>query len=211
MNPYETLGVEKDASPEDIKAAYRREVSKAHPDREGGSAEAAQKVNDAYAVLSDPERRARYDQTGSDGPTQTPQQKAQELVIQAFMQALDKDSRDPLGYARSKMDEIKSVAVQRERVANRRIEGLTKMSARANSKSGSRLLHDMLEAQIGRQRATLAEAKEATAMADDALTLMADFVLDPEPNSQPTQDKDLLEMISLMGNFKRPKYGKEWV
>jgi DnaJ-class molecular chaperone len=41
MNHYDTLGVPRDASPEDIKRAFRRERSKAHPDREGGDKEQA--------------------------------------------------------------------------------------------------------------------------------------------------------------------------
>jgi len=63
VNPYEILGVPSDATQADIKAAYRREAQKAHPDR-GGSTERFQKVAKAWEVLGDPDSRALYDATG---------------------------------------------------------------------------------------------------------------------------------------------------
>ena len=63
---YETLGVARDASAEDIKKAFRKLARKYHPDvSKEKDAEARMKdVNEAYAVLSDPEKRAAYDQVG---------------------------------------------------------------------------------------------------------------------------------------------------
>lgn len=84
---YETLGVARDASPEDIKAAYRRASSAAHPDREGGSTEKQQAVNMAYEVLSDPKRRASYDQ-GGDGAVDNIQDQAREMFVNLLKQAM---------------------------------------------------------------------------------------------------------------------------
>lgn len=64
MKLYTTLGVAPAATQTEIKAAFRRKAKDAHPDREGGSTEAMAAINEAYAVLGDPERRARYDATG---------------------------------------------------------------------------------------------------------------------------------------------------
>lgn len=60
MDYYNTLGITKDATPEDIKKAYRSLASKHHPDK-GGDTATFQKVQEAYATLSDPEKRAAYD------------------------------------------------------------------------------------------------------------------------------------------------------
>ncbi|MHC4607136.1 MAG: DnaJ domain-containing protein, partial [Planctomycetota bacterium] len=67
---YEVLGVERGASQEDVKGAYRKLALKYHPDHNQGDKEAEQKfkeISQAYDVLSDPEKRAKYDQFGHDG------------------------------------------------------------------------------------------------------------------------------------------------
>lgn len=67
---YEILGVSRDANPEEIKKAFRRLARQYHPDANPGDPTAEEKfkqINEAYAVLSDPEKRARYDAFGDAG------------------------------------------------------------------------------------------------------------------------------------------------
>ena len=67
---YEVLGVKKDASAEEIKKAYRKSAMKYHPDRNPGDKEAEEKfkeLGEAYEVLSDDDKRSRYDQFGFAG------------------------------------------------------------------------------------------------------------------------------------------------
>jgi DnaJ-class molecular chaperone len=63
---YKTLGVPRGADDKAIKSAYRRLARKHHPDVSKGSARRFQEINEAYAVLSDPDKRKRYDTLGSD-------------------------------------------------------------------------------------------------------------------------------------------------
>ena len=67
---YEVLGVEKGATAEEIKKAYRKSAMKYHPDRNPGDKEAEEKfkeIGEAYEVLSDDQKRSRYDQFGFAG------------------------------------------------------------------------------------------------------------------------------------------------
>jgi molecular chaperone DnaJ len=65
---YTTLGVPKGATSDDIKRAYRKLAHQHHPDKQGGNADKFKEINEAYQVLSDPKKRAQYDQFGSVPP-----------------------------------------------------------------------------------------------------------------------------------------------
>ena len=67
---YEVLGVDKSSDEQTIKKAYRKLAKQYHPDMNPGDQEAEKKfkeINEAYAVLSDSEKKARYDQYGHAG------------------------------------------------------------------------------------------------------------------------------------------------
>ncbi len=65
---YKILGLERSASADDVRKAYRKLAMQYHPDRNPGNKQAEEKfkdINEAYQVLSDPQKKARYDQLGS--------------------------------------------------------------------------------------------------------------------------------------------------
>jgi molecular chaperone DnaJ len=67
---YQTLGVSKDASKEQIKKAYKKLAKKYHPDlnKDAGASDKFKEINEAASVLGDPEKRSRYDQFGTADP-----------------------------------------------------------------------------------------------------------------------------------------------
>ena len=65
---YKILGVDKHATEEEIKKAFRKLAHKYHPDKPEGNEEKFKEINEAYQVLSNKEKRAQYDQFGSAGP-----------------------------------------------------------------------------------------------------------------------------------------------
>jgi molecular chaperone DnaJ len=67
---YEVLGVQRNATEQELKSAYRKLALQYHPDRnpgDNGSEEKFKEINEAYAVLSNPDNRARYDRYGHAG------------------------------------------------------------------------------------------------------------------------------------------------
>src|SRR3989338_10754128 len=71
---YKILGVEKNASAEEIKKAFRLLAHQYHPDKKSGNEEKFKEVNEAYQILSDPKKRSNYDNFGfgySDGGFQS--------------------------------------------------------------------------------------------------------------------------------------------
>lgn len=107
MNPmslYDDLGVAKDASATSLKAAHRAAAKREHPDV-GGDRERFDRIQRAYDVLSDPERRARYDDTGiyDESPEAAEEQDAlglvQRLLIDIVFGRADLASLDLIGAA----------------------------------------------------------------------------------------------------------------
>ena len=64
---YSVLGVQRDATDEEIKKAYRKLAHEHHPDKTGGDAERFKEINEAYQILSDRKKRSEYDRFGSAG------------------------------------------------------------------------------------------------------------------------------------------------
>src|SRR5581483_5693447 len=64
---YEVLGVNRNASADEIKKAFRQKAIQYHPDKEGGDETMFKEVNEAYEVLKEPSKRQRYDQFGHAG------------------------------------------------------------------------------------------------------------------------------------------------
>lgn len=70
-NPYETLGVAKDATLDQIKKVYRQKSKKCHPDA-GGDGEEFKRISSAYELLSNQERRDHFDRTGETAEVEDP-------------------------------------------------------------------------------------------------------------------------------------------
>ena len=107
---YTTLGVDRQADTATIKSAFRRASRQAHPDKEGGSDAAQAAVNEAWRVLSDPELRKLYDETGSAERELTQEEKlrkeAWKRLVGLFANAIvDPNGDDPVALTRDSIRE----------------------------------------------------------------------------------------------------------
>lgn len=94
IDPYETLGVAREASTAQIKTAYRKRAKNAHPDT-GGDTDAFARLNTSYEILSDPVRRKIFDETGYD-PTLADTKDLEGLVVlETLINEFILDEREP--------------------------------------------------------------------------------------------------------------------
>jgi curved DNA-binding protein CbpA len=134
-NLYEVLGVARDATFDDIKRAYRSLAQRHHPDKDGGDNALFQQIQEAYATLSDPEKRAAYDTTGKvPGAPPDDREKAIQLIMQTMDVVLDggnpalqdvlKMTDDLVFHALSELErmiDIRAGKLERIRIARQRI------------------------------------------------------------------------------------------
>lgn len=172
---YETLGVARDATPDEVKAAYRRAASAAHPDRHGGSTEDMQAVNAAYDTLRDPEARARYDEDGSYGSHKSIDSQADAYLRRHFEAALDQDL-EPVRYAAAQLNTSRTDVGALRRTLNRDIAKAEKRLGKTKVKGKRRnLVEEILRARLVTLNGRLAQCDEAEAVADRAAAVLADY------------------------------------
>jgi curved DNA-binding protein CbpA len=109
IDPYETLGIDRGADEQAIKAAYRKVVKSAHPDS-GGDTEAFGRLQACYDLLKDPVRRKVYDNTGYDPQLADPRDlqgilKLETLVNDFILDEREPGSFDPVAAMRRKLSD----------------------------------------------------------------------------------------------------------
>lgn len=175
MNPYEKLDIETDATKADIKKAYRRKAQECHPDRPDGNKEEFQAVKLAYEVLSNPERRKKFDEFGDID--EAPKQNIAEQMVMNFFNAMI-DNGDMSGNIIDRTIE----AINREQnkckndiaKAAQKLAALEKKKNRINAK-GNNLFDGLLVQKIEVLSRGITQAKEMIGNFDTALELLADY------------------------------------
>jgi curved DNA-binding protein CbpA len=185
MSHYETLGVAPDASPDDIKRAYRRAARDSHPDREHGDAEKMAKVNRAYEVLGNPETRQHYDQTGQE-PGQ-PSDPVTSTLAELFELAIESCDGDVIEYCHRKITSALKELDGREAAANGSIRKLTKKRDRVKPKGdGENLYTALIDGKLAIEQDLLRQVAVARKTMNGARERLRGYesTYVPEPNTQ---------------------------
>lgn len=173
--PYQTLGIGRDASQDEVRAAYRARIRATHPDREGGSHDEAQAVNAAYSLLSDPARRAHYDKTG-----ETKDQTAQ-LLLEVMRGALelaltnaDRIRGDLVDYARGQIRERLEVNAGKMRTFERERDKLRRLQGRISGPSKN-LAADLIAQALENAERDISALKQAMDLQRAAIEGLAEY------------------------------------
>jgi curved DNA-binding protein CbpA len=199
MNPYEVLGVPKNADAKAIKAAYRKQSAVHHPDKEGGSDEAFNRVALAHEVLSDPARRYRYDTLGRLDASRVTPERVKLFIQDALQQVIDAErpdgsTDDPerenirdkmmLGLAGARME-----IARRIRKAKVKLKRAERLAVRFKTNNDFDPITEILKAQLKRLEQEVHDQEDALELSEEVDRVLKTYVyqIDPWAEGQHTQ------------------------
>jgi len=136
---YQTLGIQTDATEEEIKNAYRNKAKETHPDKNDGDDRGFAEVNRAYEVLSDPEKRKRYDETGDDKERNIQQEVTSVILGYAMSwidQVNDEKSQNMVDFIKTSISAKRISAMQALEMAKKDIKKYRNALERIKRKDG---------------------------------------------------------------------------
>lgn len=186
-NPYEILGIGNDADEQEIKKAYRDKAKKAHLDA-GGDVEKFGELSLAYSILSDEERRAFYDRTGSDKGVSSPENLALHLVMSLIDDLLSNITHEDLMHtdiikkAKDKLNAVRSDISRQEKIHTEKLSFITKSEkilteqlSHKRQKSQNNLFLSVLHDKQKNMQLALSAIEQQKSVLDMAVDLIDDF------------------------------------
>lgn len=191
-DPYEILGVAKDATPEEINAAYKAAAKKAHPDS-GGSSDKFTRVKQASMVLLDPRRRKQFDETStiSDNPADNAYARALELVAAFFVNTLNAmenphvlqlEHTDMVKLGVRHFEQLIAASNTNIQMVNRQIKRFEKALKRLKSKGKKDVISGMVRHHMGRLTMVIDNNKNEIEINTKAIEILQDYEFETDSN-----------------------------
>ena len=134
-NLYDILGVAKDATPDQIREAFKKLARQHHPDMGGNEAD-FKDVQKAYEVLSDPQKKAQYDLTGDFSKKPDVLSQAKAMIGNIFMRVIESEVRgDLVAHVRVSINQNITSATADQKKLRKKIRKLTKYKGRVAKKN----------------------------------------------------------------------------
>jgi len=188
---YDVLGVSPKASQKEIQKAYRQKAQKLHPDHAGGDPAAFNAVAKAYKVLSKPEARERYDETGCDTEPRSEgkMSNAEEAMCSLFLGVMQETSEDKVLTTDLIEKCVKRVSGNRDRLKNdlkwkkKQIATLKKAASKVGLKRGRKgdnLLAMIVMAQINNLTRGVEACEDSIQLQKELLELLDAYKYDAD-------------------------------
>lgn len=174
---YEILGIARDATSEAVRFAFRARASANHPDK-GGSAEKMAEINRAYECLSDPVRRAAYDETGRDPGAMPIDAEVRGLLLAAFADALNKEVPDIVAFAREFVRHHIGALQSQAAIGRSRAAKLEGKRGKVRARSGANLFEMIVDNQLAEVRKVQAQIEHQTQVHELALETLKNYECD---------------------------------
>lgn len=202
MSLYQDLGVDENASQEEIKKAYRSEAQKSHPDREGGNKEKFNKIALAYSVLSDPKRRRDYDKDGTTEKKRGPDQKAEQVIYMWLNEILDKEvlTSDIVGEIKTRISSGREKLIKNKDRLDRSLEKYSSLVGRVSGGTEENIFDNAVKKKISDCKLQLGDIKENLDISDRMYELIEGYE-DSEKGSVP----DGWAVSSILGGSSKPE------
>lgn len=177
MNPYEVLGVPRNATDKQIKLAYKRRAKKLHPDV-GGDPEEFLKLQHSYLVLSDPKQRSKYDNDGTI-EDDIEQDGAINLLVNIFNEVLNQNVPYYVDYVHT-MKQLLRKKQTEQQVRIPELEGDIKRFEQirdrlSRKKNGNPILDQVLNNKIENCKGGIKACQESIQNYERAITILADY------------------------------------
>lgn len=179
MTLYEILGIKPDALPSNIKHAYRKLARVWHPDT-GGDAERFRAIQRAFDILSDPEKRRHYDETGKADEAENRQRDIEGGVCDVINQVIAEhgENVDLIEYGKNKLFKSVETFARNMNAAQDNAALFRRIKARIRFKdhpSRRDVIGEMMEAKIAGFEAEAARQKINSEMARECLEYLSSF------------------------------------
>lgn len=174
MNYYEILGVSREATPKEIKKAYKNLANKYHPDKATGDPEKFDQINKAYNALKDSTARTIYDHGVSDDHLAA---EVSKVLNDVFMSVIEggMTQGDIIATCRHLVKEqLPPVATGLQEYEDR-LESLQSLKGRVKNKKGSQIFEKILTDKIANLEKTISQGENVVTVLNCVLSILGDF------------------------------------